>query len=291
MSLVFVIRPILFTAFALVAFALNSILCRMALGTAEADAAGFTGVRLLAGALTLMAISKISSGTANFKGGSWASAFCLFGYAICFSLAYLSLTAGTGALILFGSVQLTMMIFAVGRGERPRPLEWLGLVVALGGLIYLVYPGLAAPPITASLLMVLAGAAWAFYTLRGRGKDNPLADTTGNFVRSLPTTAVALLIFLPNLQMTQRGIVLAIVSGAVTSGIGYALWYSALKYLTATRAAVLQLLVPLIAAAGGIFLLNERLSLHLTIAGSVIIGGVILVIAGRRTSQRLTARS
>jgi len=273
------LRVFLYTSFALIAFAFNSILCRLALRGEEADAAGFTGVRLASGAVALIVISYFfSKDQRNIKRGSWPSAFFLFAYAACFSFAYLGLTAGTGALILFGSVQMTMIAVTIFRGERPTALEWLGLAAALGGLVYLVFPGLASPPLVSSLLMAAAGIAWAGYTLRGKGSSDPLADTTGNFVRSLPFAAVIAIIYLPNLQLSTRGVVLAIVSGAVTSGIGYAIWYAALKYHTSTRAAVLQLAVPVSAAVLGIALLGEDATMRLGIAAALILGGISLTI-------------
>lgn len=276
-------KPFLPTTFALLAFAFNSILCRMALRGEEADAAGFTGVRLVSGAVALIVISYFfSKEKGNIKRGSWPSAFFLFAYAACFSFAYLGLTAGTGALILFGSVQMTMIAVTIIRGERPTALEWLGLVGALAGLVYLVFPGLASPPLVSSLLMAAAGMAWAGYTLRGKGSGDPLADTTGNFVRSVPFAAVIAVIFLPNLQLSTRGTVLAVVSGAVTSGICYAIWYAALKYHTSTRAAVLQLAVPVIAAVLGIVILGEIATMRLGIAAALILGGIGLVIAQKK---------
>jgi drug/metabolite transporter (DMT)-like permease len=214
--------------------------------------------------------------------GSWPSAFFLSAYAICFSFAYLGLTAGTGALILFGSVQVTMIAVAIFKGERPPALEWLGLIVAVGGLVYLVFPGLASPPLNSSLLMAAAGASWGFYTLRGKGSGDPLANTTGNFVRSLPMAATAALIFLPQIQLSTRGIVLAVLSGAVTSGVGYTIWYAALKYHTAIRAAILQLPVPLLTAFGGVVLLGEIATARLFIASLLILGGIALTIISRK---------
>ena len=293
----------LYTFFALIAFAFNSILCRLALRGEEIDAASFTGVRLISGAITLIVISflvsRVSSphvskgsiltptgalphGRATDK-GSWPSALFLFAYAICFSLAYLNLTAGTGALILFGSVQMTMMIVAVARGERPRPLEWLGLLIAVGGLIYLVFPGLASPPLNSSLLMAVAGASWGFYTLRGKSSGDPLANTTGNFVRTLPFAALAVLIFIPNLHLSNRGIILAVLSGSIASGIGYTVWYAALKHHTATRAAVLQLAVPIITACIGVLFLAEGATPRLLIAAALTLGGILLTILGKRS--------
>lgn len=276
-----------YTTFALVAFALNSIICRMALGRNEIDAASFTAIRLVSGAVTLAAVVLLFSRTRSIgTPGHWLSAFFLFAYAICFSFAYLDLTTGTGALILFGSVQLTMIATALVKGERPRPLEWLGLLIALGGLLYLVFPGLASPPLVSSALMAAAGAAWGFYTLRGRGSTDPLAETTGNFVRSVPMVLLAGLPFLSQIHLSTRGILLAVLSGAVASGIGYTVWYAALKHHTSTRAAVLQLAVPIIAASGGILLLSETATVRLLIAATLILGGIFLTISGRRAITR-----
>jgi drug/metabolite transporter (DMT)-like permease len=255
----------------------------------EADAVGFTSVRLVSGAVTLVVISYLfSKGKGNIKRGSWPSAFFLFAYAICFSFAYVGLAAGTGALILFGSVQMTMIAVAVFRGQRPSTLEWLGLVVAVGGLVYLVLPGLTSPPLTSSLLMAAAGAAWGFYSVRGKRSGDPLAETTGNFLRTVPMIAVAAITFLSYIQLSYRAALLAVLSGAVASGIGYTVWYAALKYHTATRAAVLQLAVPVIAAAIGIIFLAETASTRLFIAAALILGGIALTIlgGGRKTRER-----
>jgi len=278
-----VTKAILYTTFALVAFAFNSILCRMALRGGEADAAGFTLVRITSGAITLIVISYLFIEDKSFRGrGNWLSASFLFAYAICFSFAYLGLSAGTGALILFGSVQLTMIVYGLAKGERPGWLEWIGLFAAVGGLVYLVLPGLAAPPLHSSALMAAAGAPWGAYTLRGRGSSSPLADTTGNFTIAVPMALVVALIFLPNLHLSKEGYILAALSGAIASGIGYTVWYSALKYLTATRAAVLQLAVPVIAASLGIMLLSETATARLIVSAVLILGGILLAIVGRK---------
>jgi drug/metabolite transporter (DMT)-like permease len=278
-----VTKSIFYTAFALVAFAFNSILCRMALRGGEADAAGFTLVRLVSGAITLVVISYFFGKQNGMKGrGNWPSAFFLFAYAICFSFAYLGLTAGTGALILFGAVQLTMIAFAIIRGERPHTLEWIGLAAAIAGLVYLVLPGLSAPPLASSALMAAAGAAWGFYTLRGRGSTAPLADTTGNFIRTVPMIAIVAAPFFRTINLSANGLALAALSGAVASGVGYTVWYAALGYHTATRAAVLQLSVPVIAAGFGIVLLAESATARLAIASALILGGILLVIVARR---------
>ena len=280
-------KVFLYTALALTAFAFNSILCRMALGKDEIDAASFTTVRLAAGAVTLALISASVGKTQSvYRSGHWVSAFFLFAYAICFSFAYLALTTGTGALILFGSVQLTMVAAAFAKGERPTTLELAGIVIAFSGLVYLVFPGLTAPPLISSALMAAAGAAWGFYTLRGRGSKDPLAETTGNFARSVPMIVLAAIPFIGGLHFSTRGIVLAVLSGALASGVGYSVWYAALKYHTATRAAVLQLAVPVIAAGGGIVLLSETANTRLLISAVLVLGGIMLAIFTKRPATR-----
>lgn len=275
-------KVILYTTFALVAFAFNSILCRLALRGLEADAVGFTLVRLVSGALALAVLAYFFGSKKGIQSsGNWPSAFFLFAYAICFSLAYLGLTAGTGALILFGSVQVTMIGVSIIRGERPSLLEWLGLIIAVSGLVYLVLPGLSAPPLVSAMLMAVAGVAWGFYTLRGKGSSDPLVDTGGNFLRSVPMILLAAIPFLSQIKLSERGVFLAVISGAVTSGIGYTVWYAALRYHTSTRAAGLQLSVPLIAAGVGAGLLAESLDTRSLIAAALIIGGIGMTIAGR----------
>jgi drug/metabolite transporter (DMT)-like permease len=272
-----------YTVFALVAFAFNSILCRLALGAEAIDAASFTLIRLISGAVTLVAISLFfDKKESNEKRGNWFSAFFLFAYAVCFSFAYTNLTTGTGALVLFGSVQATMIFVALIKGERPKISEWFGLILALGGLVYLVFPGLSAPPLLGSALMVFAGIAWGFYTLRGKGSENPLADTTGNFVRAVPMMILLSLPFIHQVKLSPGGILLAILSGAIASGIGYSVWYAALKFHTATRAAILQLSVPALAAIGGVIFLAETVSLRLLLATILILGGISLAILGRK---------
>ncbi|HUR99365.1 MAG TPA: DMT family transporter [Pyrinomonadaceae bacterium] len=278
------IKIIGYTAFALVAFAFNSILCRMALRGGEADAAGFTAVRLASGAVALIVISYFfgKGRGSNTRRGNWISAFFLFGYAICFSFAYVGLTAATGALILFSSVQFTMITVTLFRGDRPGSLEWIGLLTALGGLVYLVFPGLSSPPFYASMLMAAAGVAWGVYTLRGKGSGDPLGDTTGNFIRTVPMIAIATIPFLSQINLSARGIVLAVLSGAIASGGGYTVWYAVLKHHTATRAAVLQLAVPVIASLAGVLLLSESMSSRLLIASTLILGGIAVTIVGRK---------
>ncbi|CAN5864840.1 DMT family transporter [soil metagenome] len=275
-------KIVFYTGFALVAFAFNSILCRLALGMNLIDAASFTTIRIVSGAVTLALIFLlIGKRNAETKNGNWLSAFFLFAYAICFSFAYNYLTTGMGALILFGCVQATMIIFALVKGERPNKLEWLGLLVAVAGLVYLVSPGLTAPPIFSAVLMALAGIAWGFYTLRGRGSTNPLADTMGNFIRAVPFVFIAALPFINQIHLSKRGILFAVLSGAIASGIGYAVWYAALKFHTATRAAILQLSVPVLAAIGGVLLLSENINVRLLISALLILGGICTAIAGK----------
>jgi drug/metabolite transporter (DMT)-like permease len=242
-------------------------------------------VRLVAGAITLWLIASFQKDSTKPKvGGNWVSAAMLFLYAIAFSLAYRSLSAGTGALILFGSVQMAMMLVALRSGERPHGVEWLGLLLALGGLVYLVLPGLQAPSPLGSALMMMAGIAWGIYSLRGRGSASPLAETAGNFIRAVPLILVVRFVMWNDVHLTQPGLLLAVLSGAVASGLGYVIWYAALAGLTATRAAIVQLSVPVLAAWGGVVFLAENISLRLILAAALILGGIALAVASRRKS-------
>jgi len=272
---------VLCTASALVAFAANSVLCRLALGRAEIDAASFSTIRLASGAVALVLLSLGMRGRPLRVGGNWGSAALLFLYAIPFSFAYTSLGAGTGALILFGSVQATMLLAAIGSGERPRPRHWIGLALAVAGLVILVLPGLRAPSPGGAMLMTVGGISWGIYSLRGRSPAGPLAETTGNFIRALPLALAVSLLSVRHLHLSARGILLAGISGAIASGAGYVLWYAALKGLSAARAATVQLPVPVLAAAGGVIVLSESVSLRLVAAAILILGGVALALAGR----------
>jgi drug/metabolite transporter (DMT)-like permease len=264
---------------------MNSVLCRLALGRAAIDAASFSTIRLLSGSIVLLLISNLfQKGKPTKERKNWTSALLLFLYAIAFSLAYISLSAGAGALILFGSVQATMLISALRSGERPHLLEWAGLFLALAGLIYLVLPGLSAPKPLSSALMAIAGIAWGGYSLRGRGTQDPLRETTVNFVRALPLVALVNLILLRDVYVSPNGIAFAVLSGAIASGLGYVVWYAALKGLTATRAATVQLVVPILAALGGVLLLSEDISMRLLLAATMILGGVGLALFGRKRS-------
>lgn len=280
------LRTVLLTGAALVAFAANSLLTRLALGAATIDAVSFMAIRLVAGTAILGAIVGSARGPASLKErGDWLAALMLFLYAALFSFAYLRLDSGTGALILFGTVQVTMILAALQQGEIPPKPEWLGLLLALVGLTYLVLPGLSAPSILGSSLMVGAGIAWGIYSLRGRGARDPVVSTLANFARSLPFACGVVIVALPSLRLSLRGTLLATISGALTSGLGYVLWYAALKELTATRAALVQLAVPVLAAIGGIALLQEAFSRRLAIATFIILGGIGLAVLGRQNPQ------
>ena len=274
-------QTIAYTAAALVAFAGNSILTRLALGRGTIDAASFATVRLAAGTAMLLLVT-VSTQKDRFRmQGSWTSAVLLFAYAVPFSFAYISLSAGTGALSLFGSVQLTMLLAALWSGERPHSLQWLGLTFALAGLVYLVLPGLAAPSLVGSASMALAGISWGFYSLRGRGARNPLDQTTSNFVRAIPLVIAVSLLARSQLHLKWNGALLAVASGALTSGLGYVLWYAALRGLTATRAAVIQLPVPILAGAGGVLFLGEAISTRLVLSTMIVLGGISLALLSR----------
>ncbi|MDO8353315.1 MAG: DMT family transporter [Aestuariivirga sp.] len=272
------------TSLAMLAFAGNSLLCRVALKNTGIDAASFTSIRLISAAVALWLLVRLSSKTPS-GGGNWPSAFALFAYAAGFSFAYINLTAATGALLLFGAVQTTMIGYGMWRGERLLGLQWLGLVLALGGLVGLTLPGLEAPPVVSSLLMIGAGVAWGVYSLRGKGAGDPTVVTAGNFLRTVPITIVLSLLMMRHIAWDSAGIWYAIMSGALTSGIGYAIWYKALPALKATQAATVQLSVPVIAAIGGIILLGESISLRLILASIAIISGIALVILERKKSN------
>jgi drug/metabolite transporter (DMT)-like permease len=278
-------RTAALTVAALAGFAANSLLCRAALRSGHADAASFTAVRLATGALTLW-ILAVRGRTPIRGAGSWPAALALFAYAAPFSFAYVRIGVGVGALIAFGAVQTTMITWALRTGERPRPAEWAGIACAVAGLVGLVAGGLSAPDPLGAGLMLVAGVAWGAYSLMGRASVHPpLATTAANFARALPL-AVALglaAVALRSAHISARGVLLATASGAVASGIGYSLWYAALRGLSATRAAVVQLSVPVLAAAGGVLLLGETLTPRLIASGTAILGGVALAVAFRPT--------
>lgn len=277
---------------ALLAFAGNSILCRLALGAAAIDPASYTTVRLVSGALTLWLIVRFRGGSRAASGlrRSWMAGALLFLYAITFAYAYLSLSAGTGALILFASVQLTMLAIAMRSGEKPLLLEWGGWVAAMSGLVYLVLPGIAAPSLAGSTLMMAAGIAWGVYSLLGRGIANPVQATADNFLNSVPLILLVALAQWPQLGATPIGLTWALLSGSVTSGLGYVAWYAALPRLSATRAATVQLAVPVIAAAGGVALLAEPVTFQMLAAATLILGGIGLSLLARPLAKRSAQR-
>ena len=274
-----------YTAAAMLAFAANSLLCRLALARGGIDPASFGAVRVVAGALALALIVRWRAGagacTSAGTGGDWLSAAMLFAYVAFFSFAYDSLPAGTGALLLFGAVQLTMFGWALRRGERFTVAARCGLALAAVGLVYLVLPGVSAPPLMGAVFMALAGAAWGAYSLRGRGTPDPLRATAGNFLRAAPMALALWLPFAGVAHADAAGVVLAVVSGALTSGVGYALWYTALRELTAMRAATVQLSVPLITAFGAVLFLAEPVTPRLVLSSVAILGGIALVLARR----------
>jgi drug/metabolite transporter (DMT)-like permease len=288
------------TLVAMIAFAGNSLLCRLALKQTSIDAASFTLVRILSGATALWLIirirrrlmadraasslverspasSSVTRRSPPLHAGNWPSALALFAYAAAFSFAYKSLSAGTGALLLFGAVQATMIVWGLRKGERVYAVQIAGLVVALTGLAVLLFPGLSAPPLSHSILMLGAGVAWGIYSLRGKGERNPTSATAGNFLRAVPLAAIVSLILLPSVRLDRGGIGYAVLSGAIASGLGYVIWYTALSGLKATVAATVQLSVPVLAATGGILLLGEPITLRYLVASIAVLGGIALV--------------
>jgi drug/metabolite transporter (DMT)-like permease len=253
----------------------------MALAGGAIDPAGFTILRILSGAATLWVVSAFLRRRSR-PSGSWISASMLALYAFAFSYAYVSLSIGTGALILMGAVQATMIVAGIRAGERFAPVQWLGLLMAFGGTIYLVSPGVTGPPPLGAALMATAGIAWGVYSLRGRGSVDPITATTDNFIRAVPFAIGIGLLQLGRLKWSAHGVVLAVISGSLTSGLGYVVWYSALRGLTATRAAVVQLALPVLAAIGGVVVLAEPVTTRLVVASVAVVGGVGLSVVGRK---------
>lgn len=279
-------RTALFASLALAGFAANSLLCRAALRGGAIDAWSFTFARLASGAIVLGLIARTRRpAAATRRAGSWASAFALTAYAAAFSLAYLRLPTGVGALVLFGSVQATMIGWSIAAGKRPGVLEWCGLALALGGLAYLTLPGASAPDALGLLLMAAAGIAWGVYSLRGRSSREPLRATADNFARGAPLVLPLLVLARGSLVFGARGLALACASGALASGLGYSLWYAALPGLSATRAALVQLVVPVLAAAAAIALLGEHPSARLAVSGALILGGIGLAVLQPRARR------
>jgi drug/metabolite transporter (DMT)-like permease len=294
-------RIFILTLVAMIAFAGNSLLCRLALKQTSIDAASFTFIRIFSGATALRLIIRIrrkliADRTASplverypnslpvtrhsspLQAGNWPSALALFAYAAAFSFAYNSLSAGTGALLLFGAVQATMILWGLLKGERLHAIQIIGLIVALGGLVVLLFPGLSAPPLSESILMLGAGVAWGVYSLRGKAEKNPASATAGNFLRAVPLAATVSVILLPWVRLDRAGIGYAVLSGAIASGLGYVIWYTALSGLRAASAATVQLSVPVLAATGGILLLGEPITLRYLFASIAVLGGIALVV-------------
>jgi drug/metabolite transporter (DMT)-like permease len=280
------LRTIALTVAAMLAFAANSLLCRLALQQGAIDAASFGSIRLVSGALALALIVRLRSKPPAAGRADWLAAAMLFAYVAFFSFAYLSLSAGTGALILFGAVQLTMLGVGLRSGEMFGPVAWSGFVLAVAGLVYLVSPGVTAPPPLGAVLMAIAGIAWGVYSLRGRGVADPLAVTARNFVRAAPLALVLSLALASQAQANAAGVALAVASGALTSGIGYVIWYAALPGLSAMRAATVQLSVPLIAAFGGALFLSEAITPRLAFASVAILGGIALVLMAKARAAK-----
>lgn len=277
-------RILALTSLTMVAFAGNSLLCRMALKQTSIDPASFTTIRLVSGALTLWLLTRARHGKASGS-GNWLSALSLFAYAASLSFAYVGLPTAMGALLLFGAVQATMIGHGIRTGEHLGRMQLAGLVLACVGLVGLLLPGLTAPPLLDSALMLGSGVAWGIYSLRGKGAGNPTRVTAGNFLRAAPI-AVALNLFMMNrTSLDQAGIAYALLSGALTSGMGYAIWYRVLPALKATHASIVQLSVPVIAALGGIAFLGEALTLRLTLASAAILGGIALVILEKQAAK------
>jgi len=274
----------LLTLLAMIAFASNSLLCRLALKQTSIDAASFTFIRIFSGTAALWIIMKMRNLRAltavsdRRSEGNWPSALALFIYAAAFSFAYKSLTAATGALLLFGAVQATMILWGLRKGEWLHAIHLVGLALALGGLVVLLLPGLSAPPFNGSILMLGAGVAWGIYSLRGKGEKNPAAATAGNFLRAVPLATAISIVMLPREPFDSLGVGYAVLSGAMASGVGYVIWYMALPHLKAASAATVQLSVPILAAGGGILLLGEPLTLRYLFASGAILGGIALVV-------------
>lgn len=266
------------------AFAGNSVLCRYALKDEMIDASSFTAIRLISGAvfLSLLLIIK-GRGQFEWRAGNWSSSLFLFIYTVAFSFAYINLDTGVGALILFGFVQVTMVFNNIAKGNKLRIMEWLGLLVAFSGLVLLLLPSASAPSLFGFILMAISGVAWGFYTLAGKGAVSPTLLTGGNFLRTVPLVILMVLFNLESVSISHEGVLLAVVSGAITSGLGYAVWYAAINGLNITQAAVLQLTVPIIATFGGVLFSNELISIQLLTSSLLVLGGILIVILGNRS--------
>lgn len=274
-------RIIFLVSLTMIAFAANSLICRMALRDTAIDAASFTSIRIVSGAVVLWFIVQLRSATDRSE-GSWLSAIALFVYAAGFSFAYIKLPAAVGALLLFCAVQVTMISYGLWKGERMQKLQVIGFCLAIAGLVSLLSPGLSAPPLANAALMLAAGVAWGIYSLRGKRFGNPIAATASNFMRAVPFVLVLSFAMIAQTSPDTEGILYAIASGGLASGIGYVIWYLALPALTATNAATVQLSVPVIAAIGGVIFLGEAITLRLLLSSAGILGGIALVVGTRK---------
>lgn len=278
----YLLKTSLLTGLALIAFAANSVLCRLALGTGAIDASSFTVVRLLSGAIALFIILNIKGANKGISSkGSWKASFSLFLYAVTFSYAYLSVDTGTGALILFGAVQITMILLTLISGTRLHISEWFGVMVAFAGFVYLTLPSISTPSVNGFIFMTVSGISWGIYTLIGRASENPLMDTTYNFLKTTPFVILLAAFTLQSMSLSLEGIVFALLSGGITSGVGYTIWYIALRGLSSTQAAVIQLSVPVIAAIGGVIFVSEAVTARLAISVAIVLGGILMVVLGR----------
>jgi drug/metabolite transporter (DMT)-like permease len=291
-------RLFILTTLAMIAFASNSLLCRAALKQTSIDAATFTFVRIFSGAVALWLIMGmrrpfvVAAVSDRRSEGNWISALALFGYAAAFSFAYNTLSAGTGALLLFGAVQATMIFWGLCKGEKLHAIQAAGVIVAVTGLVVLVFPGLSAPPLIGSILMLGAGIAWGIYSLRGKREKHPARATAGNFLRAVPFAAITSIILISWARLDRTGITYAVISGAITSGLGYVLWYAALSDSMPVRlgpaaAATVQLSVPVLAATGGILLLGEPITLRYVLSSLAVLGGIALVVIEKRRAIKV----
>ncbi len=291
------VKTFILTMVALVAFAGNSMLCRLALKTMSIDAGSFTLLRLISGAVALIFLTRLFREGRQDRGrsikysdsGGWLGGFSLFVYAAFFSYAYVSLDTATGALILFGSVQISLIVYGMAKGEKLSLIEGLGFLVSCAGFAYLLLPELTKPSSVGLALMVVSGCAWAVYTVQGQGSKSPLNDTAYNFTRALPFSLLLFILMafglLGEVTLSWRGVLLATASGALTSGIGYAVWYSALRSLSTTVAAVSQLAVPVIAAILAIMFVGEAITIRLLLSSVAVLGGISIVIMSKRSNK------
>ncbi len=279
------VRIVALTALTMMAFAGNSLLCRVALTRTGIDAASFTTIRLVSGALMLLLLVWAKRGASDVDTGNWGSALALFAYATSLSFSYAGLSTATGALLLFAAVQATMIGHGIWQGERLHQMQFCGLALAVSGLVGLLLPGLSAPPLFDSMLMMGSGVAWGIYSLRGKRVANPIQATAGNFLRAACIAALMSLVMFSSISVDRAGLIYALASGALTSGIGYAIWYTVLPALRVTHASAVQLCVPAIAAVGGTAFLGEPITLRMVLASVTILGGIALVILVKHRAQ------